>query len=123
MWARLQGQSQSLGVTSESYASQGTKAQNGLKTHQKFHHLQEKLTFGMKENTHLQQRLEWLCQEMEESNQRIHVLRGREDVLECLHAQTCWVLEEKGNQLTSLVKSTLKTIHWPESWETENPRC
>lgn len=33
-----------------------------------------------------------------------------------------WVLEDKGSQLTSLIKSNMKTIHWPEPWEAEGTR-
>ena len=74
---------------------------------------------GLKENIHLQQRLEWYCQEMEGWKQRMWVPRGQKDVQDRLHTWRWWVLEEKGSQLISLVKSTLKTIHWPEPWEAE----
>ena len=123
MWARLQGQIQSLGATAEAYQAQGTQAQNALQTAQeKVHHLREKLMVGLQENAHLRQCLERLCRETEGWKQRTRVLRGQKDVLARLHTRSRRVLEEKGSQLPSLAESTLKTIHWPEPWEAEGPR-
>ena len=85
MWAHLHGHIQSLGATIEAYQAQGFEAQNALKTSQeKVHHLQEKLMVGLKENTHLQPCMEWLCQETEGWKKRMRVLRGEKDVMECL---------------------------------------
>ena len=107
MWARLQGQIQSLGATSEAYQAQGTQAQNALQTAQeKVHHLREKLMVGLQENAHLRQCLERLCRETEGWKQRTRVLRGQKDVLARLHTRSQWVLEEKGSQLPSLAEST-----------------
>ena len=72
MWARLHGQIQCLGTTSEAYQARETEAQNTLKTPQeKVYHLQEKLMVGLKENTHFQPCLKRLCQEMEGWKQRM----------------------------------------------------
>ena len=99
----------------ECHQFQVTKAKNILKASQdKVRHLQEQLRDGLNENSHLQQSLKVLSQEMEGWRHGTQALKGRKDALERSNAQTQRLLDDKRSQLKSLVDVTLKTRHSPD---------